>query len=136
MHLWILKNGVLFYICIRDSVISDIQRDHMESIEKLVPDLASLREDTQSVPNSVHHNNEIESDSPPHVCEIESVKSNQEGYQSWMAVLCPRQDLSEALTNGYLQSRNLRKAWISGLKYLQMWNPTEKVALVIVGKDK
>ncbi|XP_066378102.1 uncharacterized protein [Miscanthus floridulus] len=96
-----------------DSVISDIQRDHMESIEKLVPDLASLRgrlcpsymdedifwkiyfrllesniiehsseEDTQSVPNSVHHNNEIESDSPPHVCEIESVKSNQEGYQS------------------------------------------------------
>ncbi|CAD6340066.1 unnamed protein product [Miscanthus lutarioriparius] len=95
------------------SVISDIQRDHMESIEKLVPDLASLRgrlcpsymdedifwkiyfrllesniiehsseEDTQSVPNSVHHNNEIESDSPPHVCEIESVKSNQEGYQS------------------------------------------------------
>jgi hypothetical protein len=34
------------------------------------------------VPNSVHHNNEIESDSPPHVCEIDSVKSNQEGYQS------------------------------------------------------
>jgi hypothetical protein len=26
-----------------DSVISDIQRDHMESIEKLVPELASLR---------------------------------------------------------------------------------------------
>lgn len=95
------------------SVISGIQRDHMESIEKLVPDLASLRgrlcpsymdedifwkiyfrllesninehsseEDIRSVPNSVHHNNEIESDSPPHVCEIESVKSNQEGYQS------------------------------------------------------
>ena len=26
-----------------DSIISDIQRDHLESIEKLVPDLASLR---------------------------------------------------------------------------------------------
>lgn len=26
-----------------DSIISDIQRDHMEAIEKLVPDLASLR---------------------------------------------------------------------------------------------
>ncbi|RLN13522.1 ran-binding protein 9-like [Panicum miliaceum] len=96
-----------------NSVISDIQRDHLESIEKLVPDLASLRtrlcpsymdedvfwkiyfrllesninehsseEDNRSVPNSVHHINEIESDSPPHVCEIESVKSNQEGYLS------------------------------------------------------
>uniref|UniRef100_A0A0A9CUF6 BSD domain-containing protein n=1 Tax=Arundo donax TaxID=35708 RepID=A0A0A9CUF6_ARUDO len=85
----------------------------MESIEKLVPDLVSLRtrlcpsymdedvfwkiyfrllesninehsseEDNRSVPSSVHHVNEIESDSPPHVCEIESVKSNQEGYQS------------------------------------------------------
>jgi hypothetical protein len=85
----------------------------LESIEKLVPDLASLRtrlspsymdedvfwkiyfrllesninehsseEDNRSVPNSIHHINEIESDSPPHVCEIESVKSNQEGYQS------------------------------------------------------
>ncbi|KAK3131740.1 hypothetical protein QOZ80_6AG0510730 [Eleusine coracana subsp. coracana] len=96
-----------------NSVISDIQRDHMESIEKLVPDLASLRarlcpsymdedvfwkiyfrllesnilehsseEDSQSVPSPVNHANEIESDSLPHVCEIESVKSNQEGYQS------------------------------------------------------
>ncbi|WVZ82305.1 hypothetical protein U9M48_029581 [Paspalum notatum var. saurae] len=96
----------------RDSVISDIQRDHMESIDKLVPDLASLRtrlcpsymdedifwkiyfrlldsnindhsseDDIRSVPTSVHHINEIESDSPPHICEIESVKSNQEGYQ-------------------------------------------------------
>ncbi|CAN6208510.1 unnamed protein product [Urochloa humidicola] len=96
-----------------NSIISDIQRDHLESIEKIVPDLASLRtrlcpsymdedvfwkiyfrllesniiehsseEDNRSVPNSVHHVNEIESDSPPHVCEIESVKSNQEGYQS------------------------------------------------------
>jgi hypothetical protein len=41
-----------------------------------------VQEDIRSVPNSVHHNNEIESDSPPHVCEIKSVKSNQEGYQS------------------------------------------------------
>jgi hypothetical protein len=41
-----------------------------------------MQEDNQSVPSSVHHANEIESDSPPHVCEIESVKSNQEGYQS------------------------------------------------------
>ncbi|CAN6172735.1 unnamed protein product [Urochloa humidicola] len=96
-----------------NSIISDIQRDHLESIEKLVPDLASLRtrlcpsymdedvfwkiyfrllesninehsseEDNRSVPNPVHHVNEIESDSPPHVCEIESVKSNQEGYLS------------------------------------------------------
>lgn len=96
-----------------NSIISDIQRDHLESIEKLVPDLASLRtrlcpsymdedifwkvyfrllesninehsseEDNRSVPNSARHVNEIESDSPPHVCEIESVKSNQEGYQS------------------------------------------------------
>ncbi|PUZ61971.1 hypothetical protein GQ55_4G321000 [Panicum hallii var. hallii] len=96
-----------------NSIISDSQRDHLESIEKLVPDLASLRtrlspsymdedvfwkiyfrllesninehsseEDNRSVPNSIHHINEIESDSPPHVCEIESVKSNQEGYQS------------------------------------------------------
>ena len=31
------------FILFADSVISDIQRDHMESIEKLVPDLASLR---------------------------------------------------------------------------------------------
>ncbi|WVZ82306.1 hypothetical protein U9M48_029581 [Paspalum notatum var. saurae] len=96
----------------QNSVISDIQRDHMESIDKLVPDLASLRtrlcpsymdedifwkiyfrlldsnindhsseDDIRSVPTSVHHINEIESDSPPHICEIESVKSNQEGYQ-------------------------------------------------------
>jgi len=41
-----------------------------------------MQEDNRSVPNSVHHINEIESESPPHVCEIESVKSNQEGYQS------------------------------------------------------
>jgi hypothetical protein len=41
-----------------------------------------IQEDNQNVPSSVHHGNEIESDSPPHVCEIESVKSNQEGYQS------------------------------------------------------
>ncbi|CAL5037091.1 unnamed protein product [Urochloa decumbens] len=96
-----------------NSIISDIQRDHLESIEKIVPELASLRtrlcpsymdedvfwkiyfmllesninehsseEDNRSVPNSVHHVNEIESDSPPDVCEIESVKSNQQGYQS------------------------------------------------------
>ncbi|XP_062228217.1 uncharacterized protein LOC133926340 [Phragmites australis] len=96
-----------------NSIISDIQRNHMESIEKLVPDLASLRtrlcpsymdgdvfwkiyfrllesninehsseEDNRSVPSSVHHVNEIESDSPPHVCEIESVKSNREVYRS------------------------------------------------------
>jgi hypothetical protein len=30
-------------ILFADFVISDIQRDHMESIEKLVPELASLR---------------------------------------------------------------------------------------------
>ncbi|KAL6606108.1 hypothetical protein ACP70R_041761 [Stipagrostis hirtigluma subsp. patula] len=96
-----------------NSVISDIQRDHMVSIERLVPELESLRarlcpsymdedvfwkiyfrllesninersseDDNQSVPGSVNRVNEIESDSPPHVCEIESVKSNQEGYQS------------------------------------------------------
>ncbi|KAL6898057.1 hypothetical protein ACP4OV_006653 [Aristida adscensionis] len=96
-----------------NSVISDIQRDHMASIEGLVPELASLRarlcpsymdedifwkiyfrlleskinehsseDDNHSMPSSVHRVNEIESDSPPHVCEIESVKSNQEGYQS------------------------------------------------------
>ncbi|KAF8733038.1 hypothetical protein HU200_015396 [Digitaria exilis] len=104
-----------------NSIISDIQRDHSESIEKLVPDLASLRtrlcpsymdedvfwkiyfrllesninehsseEDNRSVPNSVHHINEIESDSPPHVCEIESVKSNQEGYQSSDSLALPK----------------------------------------------
>ncbi|XP_052157884.1 uncharacterized protein LOC127775643 [Oryza glaberrima] len=95
-----------------NSIISDIQRDHMEAIEKLVPDLASLRarlcpsymdidvfwkiyftllesnltehtsEVDENVPGSVHHVNEIESDSAPNVCEIESVKSTQEGYQS------------------------------------------------------
>uniref|UniRef100_A0ACD5ZS79 Uncharacterized protein n=1 Tax=Avena sativa TaxID=4498 RepID=A0ACD5ZS79_AVESA len=94
-----------------NSTISEIERDHMEVIEKLVPDLASLRanlcpsymdedvfwkiyfrllestlsehnseEDNQNVQGSVHHVNEIES--PPHVCEIESEKSTQEGYQS------------------------------------------------------
>jgi hypothetical protein len=31
------------FILFADSVISDIQRDHMESIEKLVPELSSLR---------------------------------------------------------------------------------------------
>ncbi|EEE65196.1 hypothetical protein OsJ_20316 [Oryza sativa Japonica Group] len=36
----------------------------------------------ENVPGSVHHVNEIESDSAPNVCEIESVKSTQEGYQS------------------------------------------------------
>ncbi|KAG2604522.1 uncharacterized protein LOC120671072 [Panicum virgatum] len=95
-----------------NSIISDIQRDHLESIEKLVPDLASLRtrlcpsymdedvfwkiyfkllelninehssEEDNQSVPNSHHINEIESDSPPHVCEIESVKSNQEGYQS------------------------------------------------------
>jgi hypothetical protein len=30
-------------ILFADSIISDIRRDHLESIEKLVPDLASLR---------------------------------------------------------------------------------------------
>ena len=39
-----------------------------------------FQEDNQNVQGSVHHVNEIES--PPHVCEIESVKSTQEGYQS------------------------------------------------------
>lgn len=94
-----------------NSAISDIERDHMKVIEELVPDLASLRarlcpsymdedvfwkiyfrllesnliehnseEDNQNVPR--HHVNEIESDSAPHVCEIESEKSIQEGYQS------------------------------------------------------
>lgn len=94
-----------------NSTISDVERDHMEVIEKLVPDLASLRatlcpsymdedvfwkiyfkllesslsehtseEDTQNVQVSVHRVNEIES--PPHVCEIESEKGTQEGYQS------------------------------------------------------
>ncbi|EAY99882.1 hypothetical protein OsI_21878 [Oryza sativa Indica Group] len=105
----------LINVCVeilRDSIISDIQRDHMEAIEKLVPDLASLRarlcpsymdidvfwkiyftllesnltehtsEVDENVPGSVHHVNEIESDSAPNVCEIESVKSTQEGYQS------------------------------------------------------
>jgi hypothetical protein len=32
---------VLYYFA--DATISDIERDHMEVIEKLVPDLASLR---------------------------------------------------------------------------------------------
>jgi hypothetical protein len=31
------------FILFADSTISDVQRDHLESIEKLVPDLASLR---------------------------------------------------------------------------------------------
>ncbi|KAL5225268.1 hypothetical protein ABZP36_011907 [Zizania latifolia] len=95
-----------------DSVISDIQRDHMEAIEKRVPDITSLRarlcpsymdddifwkiyfrllesnlnehnsEEDENVPGSVYDVNEIESDSAPHVCEIESEKSTQEGYQS------------------------------------------------------
>ncbi|KAL5199627.1 hypothetical protein ABZP36_020830 [Zizania latifolia] len=93
-------------------VISNIQRDHMEAIETLVPDLASLRsrlcpsymdddifwkiyfrllesnlsehnsEEDENVPSSVHHVNEIESDYATHVCEIESENSTQEGYQS------------------------------------------------------
>uniref|UniRef100_A0A0D9WMG5 BSD domain-containing protein n=1 Tax=Leersia perrieri TaxID=77586 RepID=A0A0D9WMG5_9ORYZ len=99
-----------------NSVISNIQRDHMEAIEKLVPDLASLRarlcpsymdddifwkiyftlleyatvllisvnhlylQEDDNVRGSVHQVNEIESDSSPNVCEIESEKST--GYRS------------------------------------------------------
>lgn len=39
-----------------------------------------FQEDNQNVQGSVHRGNEIEY--PPHVCEIESEKSTQEGYQS------------------------------------------------------
>lgn len=49
-----------------------------------------MQEDNRSVPNSVRLINEIESDSPPHVCEIESVKSNQEGYQSSDSLALPK----------------------------------------------
>uniref|UniRef100_J3MBR1 BSD domain-containing protein n=2 Tax=Oryza brachyantha TaxID=4533 RepID=J3MBR1_ORYBR len=40
-------------------------------------------EEDENLRGSVHHQvNEIESDAAPNVCEIESVKSTQEGYQS------------------------------------------------------
>ncbi|XP_047093824.1 uncharacterized protein LOC124706217 [Lolium rigidum] len=94
-----------------NATISDIERDHMEVIEKLVPDLASLRarlcpsymdqdvfwkiyfrllESTLSEHTSEEDNQNVQSsvhhineiESPPHVCEIESEKSTAEGYQS------------------------------------------------------
>jgi hypothetical protein len=55
------------------------------------------------------------------------LKATKKAVNPQIVKLCPRQDPSEALINGYLQSPNLRKACISGLKYLQMLNLSEKV---------
>lgn len=69
--IWVLSaKAICWALFCRYGTILLIYRDHLY-----------LQVD-ENVPGSVHHVNEIESDSAPNVCEIESVKSTQEGYQS------------------------------------------------------
>ncbi|KAL5656121.1 hypothetical protein ACJX0J_035440, partial [Zea mays] len=75
-------------------------------------------EDIRSVPNSVHHNNEIESDSPPHVCEIESVKSNQEGYQSSDGSAFPKTRSERSIDQWWSEIPSDVESFSEGKRYL------------------